>query len=303
MTLCNEASGKRQHVSCICGADNSEFLGDKNGFRLVACAKCGMVYVDPQPDNEELQNFYSSQYWHQHQVNLGLKSIEDRLLDGREKAYFVDVLHWLTSRVSLGTGMRLLEIGCSHGIFCELISKLKVEVVGVEMDEQIANLTEKRTGLTIHSGGLASQNFGEAEFDIIATFDVIEHFTDPNTELGRISHSLKSGGWLYLSTPCRDAPDAQNNILAWGENKPPEHLFLFSFNDLQTILLQHGFYVWDARGIYSSRMFILARKGIPPKIPYTKPSLWRWKFRDFFRTLERKLRYSVRRLTGRHARH
>lgn len=298
MTSSDTSSNMRQHVPCICGADTPLHVGEKNGCTVVRCSDCGMVYIDPQPTNDELQNFYSSDYWHQHQINLGLKSIEERISDDREQAYFADLLRWLTARVPIGAGTRLLEIGCSHGMFCELADKLGAEVVGVEMDEQIAQLTRERTGLAIHSGGLASQRFGNAEFDVVAMFDVIEHFTEPASELSRICQTLKTDGWLYLSTPCRDAPDAHDDILAWGENKPPEHLFLFSFNDLKTLLLKHGFHVWDARGIYSARMFVLARRDMPPTVPYTRPALWRWKLRDHFRILERSVRRFVRRLTS-----
>lgn len=288
-----------QYIHCLCGADNAIKLGDKNGFNVVRCLECSMVYVNPQPTNDELQSYYSSQYWNQHQADLGLKSIEERINDLKEKAYFSDLLNWLTARVPLGTGMRLLEIGCSHGLFCELANKLDVEIVGVEMDEDIAQWTQKRTGLTIHSGGLANQSFKEAEFDVITLFDVFEHFTEPALELERIRRSLKPNGWLYLSTPCRDEPSAQTDIIGWGENKPPEHLFLFSYNDLESLLLKHGFHIWDARGIYSSRMFVLARKDNPPEAPYIKPPLWRTQIRGFLRTAERNVRHFIRSLPSR----
>lgn len=285
---------RRQHVSCVCGADQPAGLGTKNGFDVVRCANCGMVYVNPQPTPEELREFYSAQYWNQHQISLGLKPIEDRVVDSREKAYFSDLLRWLTSRVPLDAGKRLLEVGCSHGIFCELVAGLGPSVVGVEMDEQIANSARQRTGLEIHSGGLASQAFKEGEFDVMCMFDVFEHFYEPRTELERISHFLKQGGWLYLSTPCRDNPAAQKDVLEWGENKPPEHLFLYGFNDLEKLLMQYGFHVWDAKGIYSSRMFVLARRDEAPKTPYRMPPLWPWRLRESLRTLERTVRHSLR---------
>lgn len=295
MSSFNAHVKQRQYVSCICGANRSSELGEKNGFNVVSCDSCGMVYINPQPTSTELQKFYSTQYWNQHQINLGLKPINERIIDAGEKKYFTDLLNWLTSHVPLDAEKRLLEVGCSHAIFCELVAKFGTNVVGVEMDEQIAQSAQKRTGLPIYSGGLAHQEFNNSEFDVICMFDVIEHFSEPKTELERIRLYLKQGGWLYLSTPCRDAPAAKYDVLKWGENKPPEHLFLYSFSDLEKLLNQYGFHVWDARGIYSARMYILARRDLAPTVSYRMPPLWPWQLRESLRTVERTVRHFLRR--------
>lgn len=284
------------YTKCICGADQQIDLGQKNNYTVVSCSQCGMVYVNPQPNQSELISFYSKEYWGAHQEKLGLGSIEKRAQDPHEYKYFTDIFVWMKERVNIEQGMRLLEIGCSHGMFCEIASGASLDVVGVEMDKEIAASTAQRTGLKIFSGGISNQCFNSGEFDFVAMFDVLEHFTDPVQELRNITDVLKQNGWLYLSTPCRDEFSAQIDILAWGENKPPEHLFLFDYDTIENLLKRFGFYVWDAKGVYSNRMFILARKGVPPQNHYRKPVAWLMKAKFILRNIERKVRYAVRSL-------
>lgn len=203
------------HTICVCGANKPIEIGMKNNYMVVRCSKCGMVYVNPQPTEDELAEFYSKEYWQSHQRNIGLRSIEERLDDPNERKYFKGIFEWLAGRVKLEKGMKLLEVGCSHGMFCELAIQKHLEVVGVEMDSEIASATAKRIEAKVFAGGLSNQDFEDAQFDIVAMFDVIEHFTNPLEEMGRIHKLLKPGGWLYLSTPCRDAFTAQSDVLGW----------------------------------------------------------------------------------------
>lgn len=290
----NNNSGKRGSATCVCGADEPIMLGQKNSFTVVQCSRCEMVYVNPQPTAEELLVYYSKEYWGSHQKNLGLCSIEERLEDPNERRYFESIFRWLTKRVKLEEGMRLLEVGCSHGMFCELAIKEGLEVVGVEMDAEIAAATEKRIGAKVFAGGLSTQDFTEAEFDVVVMFDVLEHFTNPVEELSRIQKLLKPGGWLYLSTPCRDSFTAQSDVLSWGENKPPEHLFLFAYDDIEKLLEKYNLFVFDAKGIYSDRMYILARCGCKPERKYHKPNLLFAMCKYAAKNLERSIRYSLK---------
>lgn len=285
------------YTACVCGADQAVALGKKNNYAVVRCSKCGMVYVNPQPSQDELVSFYSKDYWRTHQEKLGLRSIEERVQDPHEYKYFQDVFAWMKARVQIEQGMKLLEIGCSHGIFCEMASRASLDVVGVEMDTEIAELTAQRTGLKIFSGGIANQSFQSGEFNFVAMFDVLEHFTNPVQELRRITEILRQDGWLYLSTPCRDEFSAQADILAWGENKPPEHLFLFDYDGIASLLESLDLFVWDTKGVYSNRMFILARKGVPPQKRYGKPAAWLMKIKCILRNMERKSRYAIRSLS------
>lgn len=276
-------------IPCLCGSHNIVVLGLKDGYQVTQCEICSLVFVNPQPSAEQIQEFYSSVYWNEHQLKVGRETLTERISNKSEIEYFEGVLGWLLGRVSSQSHRALLEVGCSHGIFCELASSKGFEVTGVEVDETIARQTQERTGLNILWGGLSDQDFGCKQFDVVALFDVIEHFPDPAAALEQISAFSKSDAWLYLSTPCRDTREAQLNVMQWGENKPPEHLYLFSYENLKNLLLLKGFYVWDAFDVYSDRMFLLARKVSPDRV-FSPPSLKVAHFKSYLKEIEKKLR-------------
>ena len=60
-----------EHVTCnLCGLDHTQFLlkkRDKFGmvqdeFNVVGCRRCGLAYVNPRPDQEEIGKFYPEIY-------------------------------------------------------------------------------------------------------------------------------------------------------------------------------------------------------------------------------------------------
>ena len=61
-----------QYVSCnLCGADKTELLFtskdlllDKSGkFRVVKCKNCELIYLNPRPSEEAMQQYYPVQYY------------------------------------------------------------------------------------------------------------------------------------------------------------------------------------------------------------------------------------------------
>ncbi len=55
---------RRERVACnLCGADLPEILFEKQGYPIVRCTRCGLVYVNPRPAKEELFSRYSDEYF------------------------------------------------------------------------------------------------------------------------------------------------------------------------------------------------------------------------------------------------
>src|SRR5689334_2404304 len=58
----------REVVACdLCGADDAAFLVAKNGFRVVRCRRCDLVYVNPRPRAAALHAQYSAATYVRHQ--------------------------------------------------------------------------------------------------------------------------------------------------------------------------------------------------------------------------------------------
>jgi len=102
-------------------------------------------------------------------------------------------------------GESVLEVGCSRGYFAEKI-KLEKEcrVVGVEIDENAAEIARQRVGMTVFVPtadlpALPDEYLGG--FDTILCADVIEHVTDPWSFVNAYKKYLTPTGRMIVSIP------------------------------------------------------------------------------------------------------
>lgn len=103
-------------------------------------------------------------------------------------------------------GKRVLDLGCADGYGSFLLSKKAKEVVGVDKDEDSivhANKTYGSSKVSFISGDACSLPKLNP-FDIIASFQLIEHISRPARYLDQIHRNLKPNGIVFLTTPNRE---------------------------------------------------------------------------------------------------
>jgi len=141
---------------------------------------------------------------------------------------------------------KLLDVGCGVGYFLEVAKERGWEVYGTEYtDAAIKICTDK--GIKMHKGQLDPANYAPESFDIITSFEVIEHINTPLSEMTNITSLLRKGGYFYVTTPNFNSllryhlKDAYN-VIGW-----PEHLsyytpktleFLMKKNHLKKVFIQ-----------------------------------------------------------------
>ncbi len=101
---------------------------------------------------------------------------------------------------------RLLDVGCYTGLFPLAAQAAGWEAFGLEPSRWAATLAETRLPGRVTAGYLRDAAFPAASFDVITSWDVIEHVTDPKGDLRRMARLLKPGGRLFLSTMASEAP-------------------------------------------------------------------------------------------------
>mgnify|MGYP003682006201 FL=1 len=119
-------------------------------------------------------------------------------------------MHWgdnVQARKPL-SGRSALDVGCGAGLVCEPMARLGADVTGVDASAEnigVASAHAESSGLDIRymAGELASLNLGT--FDLVTSFEVIEHVADKPAFLEQLAASLKPDGILVMSTPNRTA--------------------------------------------------------------------------------------------------
>ena len=113
-------------------------------------------------------------------------------------------------------------------------------MIGVDPDP-LAVAVARSHGLDVRQGGIEVIDPRREQFDGITLSHVIEHVHDPIATLQACCRLLKSGGWIWVSTPNLDAQGHSRYGKAWLHWDPPRHLVLFAHSSLQCVLEDAGF--------------------------------------------------------------
>ena len=98
-------------------------------------------------------------------------------------------------------GARILEIGCGTGHNLPMLSAFG-RVEAIEVDPAARSMAEERLGRTVGSAPLPTlDGVPETSFDLIGSFDVIEHIEDDAAALASIAARLKPGGKFIMTVP------------------------------------------------------------------------------------------------------
>lgn len=222
----------------LCGSDDTRLLVIRNSYRVVQCRRCSLVYVNPRPaSQEEVTKLYTDAAYCDGQVKAF--ALERRLREARERAGLI------TQR--FGRPGRLLDVGCSTGMFLRAAREQGWEVHGLDVSPG-AIAHARATGLDASVGTLELAEFPPGSFDAVTLFDCLEHMLEPIDALRSAWRLLKTDGLLIVTTPNIDgfSPQATYRLLgktigAWEHPIPPHHLYQFSRRTLLRALGQAGF--------------------------------------------------------------
>ncbi len=232
-------------TSCLlCGSADHTSLHDTRDrlcgvpgeFRLVRCARCGLVYLSPRPLPTEMGRYYPEAY----------EPFISQKLSDMPSLLRLSVRYGLRKRRRLvlryRRAGRLLDVGCATGMFlAEMRGFPGWEVAGVEPSESAADFARRNYGIAVHHGDLASACFPDSQFDVVTLWDVFEHLYDPLAMLVEIRRILAPDGVLILRTPSLDSWDARVFGPYWAGLDSPRHLAIFSRQTALRILQKAGF--------------------------------------------------------------
>jgi 2-polyprenyl-3-methyl-5-hydroxy-6-metoxy-1,4-benzoquinol methylase len=103
---------------------------------------------------------------------------------------------------AVGTGNRVLDVGCSSGYLARPLAERGNTIVGLELDPVAARSAEEFCELVL-VGDVETMDLPlePGSFDVVLGGDVIEHLRDPAATLARLRPFLRPGGRVVVSTP------------------------------------------------------------------------------------------------------
>jgi len=228
-----------KYVSCnLCGIDDAEILFSVQGFNIVRCRRCGLSYINPRLDTKNLRELYSLSYFKS--VDSTIYGYDDYIGDW-EAITETFRRRWDIMRPFLPKAGAMLDVGCAGGFLMKVAKENGWTAMGLDISEDMANYGRTHFGHDITVGKLPETNFKKESFDLVTTWDAIEHSTDPLGDIQSMSRLLKPGGILSIITPDSDSLHAKLFGKKWVEYlRPREHTYFLSFGTLRTMLDRTG---------------------------------------------------------------
>lgn len=214
-----------EHNSClVCGDSELTSLSGFEQHHLTKCKSCGFVFCKPIPSQEELDKVYEGYGRNDYLSELTIQAYE-RILDTFEPYRKTN---------------KLIDVGCGIGYFLEVAKKRGWEIYGTEFTEEAVKICEDK-GANMQLGVLDPDNYDSESFDVICSFEVIEHINNPRVELGNFNKLLRTGGLVYCTTPNFNAVERFQLGADWNVIGYPEHLSYYTPKTLKRVFAESGF--------------------------------------------------------------
>ncbi len=272
---------------------------------ILYCPSCQFAFYNPMIDQKTLEAYYQNsyqdtlEYFNQYgsvssKAYKFLSLILNKVFRGNS------YIKWIVnSKTILPQSTKILELGPGRGHFLKTL-KQKFDLkntYAVEMNKHFIKTLEENNIKVI---GRDIENVsGEFDdfFNVIMSFQLIEHLNDPIKFLKRIKKMLKVDGLLYLDTPnspftnpkWTDVPET----IRRDQFDNGQHILFFSLNSFKQLAEKAGLEVVQAESIKVRRTLLFDDTNIFSFQPH--------KFKDWpnlFKTLCKITELTIRCLLG-----
>lgn len=208
--------------------------------RVFYCKKCELGILDNLATGKDLKEYYDTQYRKVVSPKLG-SGMDPKELFQAEASFQNDRINLLKKH--FGKKKRLLDVGCSSGMFLWHARKYVREVVGIDYDSRSARYAGRKCGCRTYSKDIEETDLKPGSFDIICAFEVLEHTNDPREFILRHKKYLKPNGIFAIEVPNIRDPLLYVYDVPFYEKFyfHRSHLWYFSAKSLNKLMVQNGF--------------------------------------------------------------
>ena len=227
----------------ICGCEENDVIyyfnelpkfkqiGDKRD--IVKCKECDLIYCSPRNINESMLDIYENNYWQDYQLTVGELDIVDRVSDfemiSKERVGFIK---------EQKTNGKFLDVGCSQGFLVYEAKKSGFDAYGIDLNNFDIENGIKKYDVKLEKSFLS--DYEENNFDVITSFNVIEHVSNPVDMLIQKKERLSNDGIIVIGTHDVECENHITEKENWKHIIPNEHLYFFSIESLNKMASMVG---------------------------------------------------------------
>jgi 2-polyprenyl-3-methyl-5-hydroxy-6-metoxy-1,4-benzoquinol methylase len=226
-------------VPCnLCGNKETRSYLEKDGYHIVKCSRCGLVYVNPRIAREHGLALYTQDYFLRTSGTRG--GYQDYLAYAALKEKTFERIAVAIEESGIKPSV-LLDIGAAYGHFLKLMRARGWDTYGVELNAEAAEYAREVFGIDVRVGDLSTAALDERRYDVVTMLDTIEHLHDPLGSVTRVYGVVKEGGLIVIQTPSIEGVFSKLLRRRWPHLKPEEHLYYYSRKTIALTLRKAGF--------------------------------------------------------------
>lgn len=234
--------------ACQAPLTQDRHKGVKDGYKMLSCAACGTVTVDPFPSVEQLIAFYQA-----YQGSTDYQAKKDKKIQRAKKR--------IQRMIPTAPGERFLDVGCNYGFTVAAALNLKLNAHGIDIDQTAVAASQQMFGQAYYTAISVEDYAAQGhKADMVYTSEVIEHVPDPDSFVRAIAQILNKGGLLYLTTPDGGHFSLPKDFTRWDAVRPPEHIIYFTRKGMRKLLEKHGFRIRKFFFAFKPGIQLLAEK-------------------------------------------
>lgn len=179
-------------------------------FELVECLSCGIKFFSPLVTGDEA--FYAH-----------LQKFDWYYLDEKEE--------FKVAKRYISDSDKVLEVGCGKGAFAKYITPQNY--IGLDFSQNAKKIAKENGVIVENIDIIEYAKNHSSTFDVVVSFQVLEHISDPKKFLEAKIEAIKPGGKMIISVPAEDSfvKYVPNNVL----NMPPHHVTRWSDRTLTNL--------------------------------------------------------------------
>lgn len=161
----------------------------------------------------------------------------------KRKLTYAFAFRLLSKHLNKRQELQVLEIGTGSGFFLDFAHRQfpNARFSGVEYDQRLMAETASRAPhANLIQGNAENFDLGRGQYDLVVSFQVIEHLYSPGAMLDNVRTHLKPGGIFLVTTPNLSGLGARWMKGKWHGYRD-DHVSLKGKDEWDSLIVSHGF--------------------------------------------------------------
>ena len=252
--------GKVHYTRCpVCSSsDIARFFSAKDytvsgeKFEIFQCNDCRLRFTQDPPDAASISRYYKSQEYISHTDTS--KGLINKLYRSVRKNALKQKRRLVERETGIKQG-RILEVGSGTGSFAAEMKNAGWQVTGLEPDADARRVAEEVNAIKLLQ---ADELFklSPGSYDVIALWHVLEHVHELSAYLKQFKALLKENGKLIVAVPNYPSLDATVYKQYWAGYDVPRHLYHFSPQSIQKLMVKEGLKVIGIKPMWYDSFYV-----------------------------------------------